>query len=163
MPLIYITKAEDVIALHDRILEISGGLGGVKNLGYIESPLEHIQNDLYYPEFEEKLTHLVFSINKLHAFEDGNKRTAVAIGAQFLELNGFDYVVSKFIREMENITVCVAEDIIDKDFLQEIIASIIYEDDYDEDLKLKISDALLVQLEVEKSRQELLDYDEDLF
>lgn len=163
MKLIYITNVEDVITLHDKILEISGGLGGVKNHGYLESPLEHIQNDLYYPEFEDKLTHLVFSINKLHAFEDGNKRTAVAIGAQFLELNGFGYVVTKFIREMENITVCVANDIIDKDFLGEIISSIVYEDDYDENLKVQISDALLKQLEFENIRKEIYDNEEDLF
>lgn len=163
MKLVYITNVKYVIYLHDRIIEISGGLGGVKNQGYLESPLEHIQNDLYYPEFEDKLTHLVFSINKFHAFEDGNKRTSVAIGAQFLEINGFGYIVSKFIREMENIAVCVADDVIDKDFLKEIISSIIYEDDFDESLKIKIADALLKQIENEKIRKELFEDEDDLF
>ena len=112
--LIYINDIQEVIKLHDRVLEISGGLSGVKNIGYLESPLEHIQNDMYYPEFEIKLNHLIFSINKFHAFEDGNKRTSIAVGAKFLELNGFGYVVSKFFKEMENIAVCVANDIISK-------------------------------------------------
>lgn len=52
------------IAVHDWIIEYSGGLAGIKDIGQIESPLEHIQNDFYYPELEDKLTHLVFSINK---------------------------------------------------------------------------------------------------
>lgn len=142
MQLIYIKDIQQVITVHDKIIEISGGLSGIKNIGYIESPLEQIQNDLYYPEFEQKLTHLVYSINKFHAFQDANKRTSIAIGANFLELNGFDYVVTKFIREMENIAVCIAENIIDKDFLQEIMYSIIFEDDFNENLKLRIYDAL---------------------
>jgi death-on-curing protein len=56
------------IAVHAWIIKSSGGLAGNKDIGQLESPLKHIQNDLYYPEMEDKLTHLVFSINKNHAF-----------------------------------------------------------------------------------------------
>ncbi|MBJ2869426.1 type II toxin-antitoxin system death-on-curing family toxin, partial [Salmonella enterica subsp. enterica serovar Derby] len=80
------------VITHDWIIEESGGLKGTKDIGQLESPLEHIQNDWYYPEIEDKLTHLVFSINKNHAFNDGNKRSSLALGAYFLELNGFDYI-----------------------------------------------------------------------
>jgi len=139
---IYIETIEQVIDIHDTIISISGGLPGVKNIGYIASVIEKVKDDLYYPEFENKLTHLVFSINKLHAFHDGNKRTSIGVGASFLELNGFDHIVTKFIREMENIAVCVADNIIDRDFLEEIIQSILFEDDYNESLKLKILSAL---------------------
>ncbi len=74
------------IKTHDKIIEISGGLTGIKDLGNLESPLSHIQNDDYYPDLEDKITHLVFSINKNHAFTDGNKRTSIALGGFFLEL-----------------------------------------------------------------------------
>ena len=133
---------EYAIKTHDKIIEISGGMNGVKDMGNLESPLEHIQNDLYYPQLEDKITHLVFSIIKNHAFNDGNKRSSIALGAFFLELNGLDSMVSKFIIEMENIAVCVADNKIDKDLLYEIITSIIYEEDYSEELKLKIITAL---------------------
>ena len=43
---------------------------------------------------------------------------------------------------MENISYHVAAGKIDKDFLKEIITSIIYEQDYPEDLKLKIYNAI---------------------
>jgi len=132
------------IAVHDWIIENTGGLAGTKNIGQLESPLEHIQNDLYYPEMEDKLTHLVFSINKHHAFNDGNKRSSLALGAYFLELNGFDYVVKRFVKEMENIAVWVADNVIDKDLLRQIITSILYEDDYSETLKLAILEAIQV-------------------
>ena len=48
------------------VIEKAGGLSGVKNIDHLESPLGHIQNDLYYPEMPDKLCHLVFSINKNH-------------------------------------------------------------------------------------------------
>ena len=91
---------------------------------------------------EDKITHLVFSINKNHAFNDGNKRSSLALGAYFLELNGFDYVVKRFVKEMENIAVWVADNLIDKDLLYEIICSVLYEDDYSEALKLAILEAV---------------------
>ncbi len=123
---------------HDWIIDNSGGRAGVMDLGLLESPLEHIQNDDYYPEFEDKLTHLVFSVNKSHAFVDGNKRSSIVLGCYFLELNGYDCVVKKFVLEMENIAVWIAEGLISKDLLREIIKSLIYEDDYSEALKLQI-------------------------
>ena len=126
------------VELHDWIINNSGGLAGINNLGLLESPLEHIQNDLYYPEFEDKLTHLVFSVNKSHVFIDGNKRSSIELGCYFLKINGYGYVVKKFVLEMENIAVWVAEGLISKNLLGEIVKSIIYEDDYGESLKLKI-------------------------
>ena len=64
------------------------------------------------------------------------------MGAFFLEVNGLESLVDKFIIEMENIAVTVADNIIDKDLLLEIITSIIYEEDYSEELKLKVIHAL---------------------
>ena len=130
------------VRTHDWIIENSGGMAGTKDIGQLESPLEHIQNDLYYPELEDKLTHLVFSINKNHAFHDGNKRSSLALGAYFLELNDFDYIVHHFIVEMENIAVWVADNVIDKSLLHQLITSILYDDDYSESLKLELYRAI---------------------
>jgi len=44
--------------------------------------------------------------------------------------------------EMENIAVWLAEGKISKDLLEEIIESLIYEEDYSEELKLKIAIAV---------------------
>ena len=97
---------------------------------------------MYYPGFHEKLTHLVFSVNKFHAFNDGNKRASISLGAYFLELNGYDYCVTTFMLRMENIVVWVAEGKIEKDLLGEMICSLIKEDDYNESLKLRIIEAV---------------------
>jgi len=123
---------------HDYIIENSGGLTGAKDLGLLHSTLDFVQDDIYYPELADKVSYLFYSINKNHAFNDGNKRSSIALSAYFLELNGLDYLVSKFIALMENIAVDVADNKIDRDLLLEIITSIIYEDDFSYELKLKL-------------------------
>lgn len=134
--------AAHAIEVHDEIIIKSGGSLGVLNMGLLESTLYHIQNDMYYPNFEDKATHLFHSVNKNHSFSDGNKRASIALTAYFLEINGFDNRVTIFMERMENISVYVADNKIEKDLLFEIIQSIIYEYDYCEELKLKIYQAL---------------------
>lgn len=141
MELIY-ADIKRAVHIHDKILELSGGRPGVKSLGELESVLQHIANDDYYPEFEDKLTHLVYAVNKGHCFSDGNKRTSIGLGAFFLLANGLDAFVDKFIIEMENIAVAVADNIIEKELLREVIASLLSEPEYNESLKLKIIERL---------------------
>ncbi len=64
------------------------------------------------------------------------------MGAYFLELNGFDCFVRHFVLEMENIAVWVADNVIDKDLLPNLIYSILYVDDYSESLKLELFRAI---------------------
>lgn len=132
---------EYAVKEHDYIIEHSGGLSGAKDLGQIHATLDFVQDDNYYPELEDKVSYLFYSINKNHAFNDGNKRSSIALSAYFLEINGLGRLVSKFINLMENVAVDVADNIIDRDLLIEIITSIIYEEDFSYELKLKIIEA----------------------
>jgi len=136
---IYI-NIEQAVSIHEMTVRISGGGSlGIINIGLLESVLEHIQNDEYYPTFEEKLTHLVFAVNKNHSFSDGNKRLSISLGIQLLNLNGYLFCLNRFITEMENISYHLAAGLIEKDLLQKIIHSILEnERDYDEALKLEI-------------------------
>jgi len=146
MDTVYLTL-EQALDIHQRTVDVSGGgARGSLDVGKLESCLEHIQNDLYYPTFEEKLTHLFHSANKFHCFEDGNKRIAISLGAQFLLLNGYVFIAGHFIQEMENISYHVAAGHIDKDFLQEIITAVLNGDEDNEALKLKILHAISKEL-----------------
>ena len=134
---------ERALSVHKLTVRVSGGgADGVLDAGRLESILVHIQNDDYYPTFEEKLTHLVFSTNQFHCFQDGNKRISISLGAQFLLLNGYLYCSHKFIQEMENISYHVAAGRINKELLFEIIDSIINETEFSEELKLKIFECI---------------------
>ena len=131
-------STEYAIFVHDQIIINSGGILGIINNGLLESSIEHIKNDLYYPNIEDKLTHLFFSINKNHCFNDGNKRASIALSAYFLEINNCSFIIPRFIEQMQNITVDVADNRIDKELLHEIITSLLSQEDFSESLKLKI-------------------------
>lgn len=113
------------LLVHDLVIEESGGRQGVKDEGQLGSVLTHIQNDDYYPTFESKLTHLMFSIIQFHMFIDGNKRTSLLLGAYFLNLNHYTYYIDDFIVTMENVVVDVANGKISKDDLQNIIINLL--------------------------------------
>lgn len=140
--MIFYFDTKHAIEVHDWIIENSGGLQGSRDIGQLDSVLYHIQNDIYYPTFEEKLKHLVYGVNKFHPFCDGNKRSSLVLGSYFLELNGYDYCVNKFVIEMEEIVVWLAEGKIKDELLLEIIISIINDDEFSESLKLKIIEAV---------------------
>lgn len=142
MALTYLTL-EQAIGIHAKTVEVSGGgtLGHLE-LGKLDSVLQNIQNDDYYPTFEEKLTHLFFSTCKFHCFQDGNKRIAITLSAQMLLFNGYMYCASSFLREMENISYHVAAGNIDKELLLEIITAHLMEEEDNESLKLKILNAI---------------------
>jgi death-on-curing protein len=134
----YITESQ-AIEVHKKTIEYSGGGDlGVVNIGYLYSALEHIQNDDYYPTFEDKLVHIIWSINRNHSFSDGNKRLSITLGAQFLLLNGYMFCVKRFMYEMENISYHLAAGRIEKELLHKLIHSFLAgEDDFNEELKFE--------------------------
>ena len=120
------------------ITHSGGGVYDHLDLGRLDSVLTNIQNDDYYPTFEDKLVHLVWSINRNHSFSDGNKRLSITLGAQFLLLNGYMFCVKRFMEEMENISYHLAAGRIDKELLHKLIHSFLEgEDDFDEEVKLE--------------------------
>lgn len=142
MDWIYFRDINEVIAIHQKTIEVSGGgADGIINLNSLDCALEQIQNDLYYPDFADKLTHLFWIANKSHGFQDGNKRIAITLCGMFLFKNGFMAIVKDFMFKMESISFHVAAGNIDKELLHEVITSILCEEDYSEPLKLKLMDA----------------------
>lgn len=139
----YIT-IEQAIEIHAKTVRYSGGGAlGHFDLGRLESVLQNIQIDDYYPSFVDKLTHLFFCTCEFHCFEDGNKRLAITLSAYFLLLNGYMAVAKSFFEITENISYQVAAGKIDKDLLHRIMESIMdgtYESN--EELKLDIYNAI---------------------
>lgn len=141
--IIYI-NIDQAIATHRMTIKKSGGgAKGNLDIGKLESVLYHIQNDDYYPNFVDKLTHLFFCACKFHCFQDGNKRIAITLSAQFLLLNGYMAVAKEFFANMENISYHVAAGKIDKELLHRILSAIL-DGTYlsDEAIKLEIVNAI---------------------
>ena len=83
----YLTLGE-VLDLHRRVIEQSGGADGVRDLGGVESavaqPPMTFGGDELYPTSESKATALCFSLVMNHPFVDGNKRIGHAAMETFL-------------------------------------------------------------------------------
>ncbi|HJC71789.1 MAG TPA: type II toxin-antitoxin system death-on-curing family toxin [Candidatus Ruthenibacterium merdavium] len=141
--IIYITIDRAKI-IHQKTIQYSGG-GTLEHfdLGRLESVLQNIQNDDYYPTFSDKMTHLFYCVCEFHCFADGNKRLAITLCAQFLLYNGYGAIAKDFFTMMENISYHVAAGKINKDLLCKIMEAIMNGTyNTDEELKLEIYHAI---------------------
>jgi len=88
----------EVLELHRRVVEQSGGTMGIRDLGALESALAQPRMTFggteLYPTIGEKAASLGFSLINNHPFVDSNKRTGHAAMEVFLVLNGYEIVAS---------------------------------------------------------------------
>jgi death on curing protein len=83
----YLTR-DEAIAIHQGLIDRFGGLGGVRDLGLLESALYRPRTG-YYGDLAEMAAALFESLLMNHAFIDGNKRVAFFATDIFLRLNGW--------------------------------------------------------------------------
>jgi death-on-curing protein len=105
----YLTLNE-LLQLHYRVVEQSGGSAGIHSIEALESALAQPRmtfgaKDLY-PTIIEKSAALGFSLIRNHPFVDGNKRTGHAAMEVFLLLNGYEIDAS--VDEQERIVLQLA-------------------------------------------------------
>lgn len=91
-------RAQEILVLHARIIDETGGLHGVRDVGLLASLCERPKSalggrEMYEGIFEKGATY-VESLATYHVFVDGNKRTALAATARFLFLNGYAFSAS---------------------------------------------------------------------
>lgn len=112
----YLT-VEEVLELHRLVLEQSGGLGGVRDLGGLDSALAQPQmafgGQELYPSLAEKAAALGFSLVCNHPFADGNKRVGHAAMETFLVLNGWELVAG--VDEQEQVVLRLAAGTLKRD------------------------------------------------
>ena len=100
----------EVVRLHQRLIEQSGGATGIRDLGLLDSALAQPRatfddRDLH-PTVLDKAAALCASLVQNHPFVDGNKRVGHAAMATFLVLNGVDVTAS--IDEQEKLILSLA-------------------------------------------------------
>ena len=138
----YITW-EELLQVYEKTVEDSGGgYSGIRDKERLESVLEFVQNDLYYPTFEDKLTFLVSRICTGHLFNDGNKRMSLTLGVYFLHKNGRYWAATTFMSQMAAIIMHVAAGNINAELLARIIPNVIKGKDFSEELKIDIKHAM---------------------
>ena len=88
----YLSTA-DILAVHDRIIEETGGMLGVREENLLQSIAQRPKTafggvEQFHDVFTKAAVYLE-SIATYHVFLDGNKRTALSIAAAFLHINGY--------------------------------------------------------------------------
>ena len=94
---LFLTR-EEVLAYHAQQLDLFGGQAGVGDEGLLASALMQPQNTwLYNPRTDlfDIAAAYAFHLAKNHAFNDGNKRTALQAALAFLEVDGTGILVSQ--------------------------------------------------------------------
>jgi len=96
--MIYLTE-DEIIEIHDFVLEESGGLPGIRDANGLSSlvkqPAQFVFGQELYPDIFHKAAQLAIFISQGHVFNDGNKRTSLAVIQIFLEKNGYSLMINK--------------------------------------------------------------------
>ncbi|KAA6321346.1 hypothetical protein EZS27_028995 [termite gut metagenome] len=134
---------DEVLMVYQKTIEKSGGgFSGIRDQKGIESVIDFVQNDLYYPDFTSKLTYLVFRFCSGHFFNDGNKRISLTLGVYFLHKNRHYWAAVQFMQRMEAIVYHIANSHIDDNLLHRIMHYIVDCKDFDEDMKIDIANVM---------------------
>lgn len=90
--MIWIT-ADDVIQIHSRVIQRSGGMDGLRDRTSLEAaisaPMQSFGGQDFYPTTVEKIARLGYGLASNHAFVDGNKRIGAMMTQLLLKWNGF--------------------------------------------------------------------------
>lgn len=96
--MITLTK-EQVLMLHERLIETTGGSQGVRDKGMLGSalynPFQSFGGEELYPSIQAKAAQLCYGLVKNHAMVDGNKRLGTHVMLVFLALNGYELAYSQ--------------------------------------------------------------------
>jgi death on curing protein len=86
----------DVLAVHATLIAETGGTGGVRDEGLLESALSAAKNRHSYEAADVVSCAAMYAyhLTQAHAFWDGNKRVAAATTEVFLETNGFELTMT---------------------------------------------------------------------
>ena len=91
-------ERREVIAIHERLLAVHGGISGIRDEALLESAMaRHKQHFAYRPAIDVPALAALYAsgIVQNHSFIDGNKRTGFVIAVLFLELNGFRFTATE--------------------------------------------------------------------
>ena len=92
--MIWVT-AEDIVAIHSRIIQVSGGIDGLRDRAGLEAaiaaPLQSFGGEDLFPTDIEKIARIGFGLASNHAFIDGNKRIGAMVTQLLLKWNGYQF------------------------------------------------------------------------
>ena len=108
--MIWVT-AEDVILIHSRIIQTTGGIEGLRDRAGLEAaiaaPLQSFGGEDLFPSDIEKIARIGFGLASNHAFLDGNKRIGAMMTQLLLKWNGYQLRLKK--GELADMFIAIAD------------------------------------------------------
>lgn len=104
-------KADDVILIHSRIIQTTGGIDGLRDRAGLEAaiaaPLQSFNGQDLFPSDVEKIARLGYGLAANHAFLDGNKRIGAMMTQLLLKWNGYNLELHR--GELSDMFIAVAD------------------------------------------------------
>lgn len=118
------TSVEQIIMIHSKIIEKTGGLDGIRDMNALESafhaPMQTFDREELFKTDIEKIVRLGFGLSVNHAFIDGNKRIGAMMTQLLLKWN--DYEINLKQGELADMFIGIADGkVSEKDLLEWII------------------------------------------
>lgn len=100
----FLIDFDELLFIHDRIIEVSGGAKGLRDENAIKSAIARPHQTAFGKEIHDdifkKAAAVLDSIANNHGFIDGNKRTAMAAASYFLYVHNINLLITN--REYED-------------------------------------------------------------
>ncbi|MYE12616.1 MAG: type II toxin-antitoxin system death-on-curing family toxin [Gammaproteobacteria bacterium] len=117
--MIALPTEQQVADLHEHVLARDGGLPGSRAGTSVGAVLGRLQMNLAYqfdePTVSQVAAFAVYAFAVGHPFNDGNKRTALAVGDLILLMNEHHVVASAYEMELADLVVDLAAGNVDRD------------------------------------------------
>ena len=107
---------DEVLDIHQELIETFGGSPGVRDLGLLQSalamPQAGVAGSYFHGDILEMASAYLFHLVRNHPFVDGNKRTGIVAALQFLYLNEIEVTAAG--AALEDLVLAVATGTADK-------------------------------------------------
>lgn len=104
-------SAEDVISIHARVIQKSGGMDGLRDRAALEAaiaaPLQSFEGQDLFPTVLEKIARIGYGLASNHAFVDGNKRIGAMMVQLLLGWNGYSLQLQR--GELADMFIAIAD------------------------------------------------------
>jgi death on curing protein len=108
---------DQIIEIHEAVIEAFGGLHGIRDRGLLESALGATQATAFgasvFSDVVEIAGAYLFYLCRNHPFVDGNKRVGMTSAIVYLKLNGLE--PAKDSEKWERLVLDVANSVLDRD------------------------------------------------
>ncbi len=123
MEQIHFLEILDVILIHEDQINLYGGMNGIRSYELLESavnmPIASFDGNYLHLTIFDKASAYIYHIVQNHPFIDGNKRTALATGLVFLDLNGIE--VEEADEQLYNMMIDVSSGKLRKEEISELL------------------------------------------